>query len=31
MLIAGPLGFKEEEFFEANEEEKKDIKVDFSK
>ncbi len=30
MLIAGPLGFKEEEFFEANEEEKKDIKVDFS-
>ncbi len=30
MLIAGPLGFKEEEFFTANEDEKKDIKVDFS-
>ncbi len=29
-LIAGPLGFSKKEFFEAAEEEKKNIKVDFS-
>ncbi len=29
-LIAGMLGFKEKEFFEAAEEEKKNVKVDFS-
>lgn len=30
-IIAGPLGFAKKEFFEATEEEKKNIKVDFSK
>lgn len=29
ILLAGPLGFKEEIFFEAEEESKKDIKVEF--
>lgn len=31
VLIAEMLGFKQEEFFAANEEEKQDVKVDFSK
>lgn len=30
LLIANQFGFKEEEFFEANEEERKNIKVDFT-
>ena len=29
VLIASPLGFKKEKFFEANEGEREDIKVDF--
>lgn len=29
VLLAGPLGFKEEIFFEAEESSKKDVKVDF--
>lgn len=29
VLLAGPLGFKEEIFFEAEEESKKDVKVEF--
>jgi LemA protein len=31
VLIAGPLGFKPADFFAATEEEKKDVKVSFSK
>ncbi len=31
VLIAEMIGFKHEEFFAANEEEKKDVKVDFAK
>jgi LemA protein len=30
VLIAGMLGFKQEEFFAANEEERQDVKVDFN-
>ena len=30
VLLAGPLGFKAEEFFEASEEDRKEVKVDLS-
>jgi hypothetical protein len=31
VLIAGMVGFKNEEFFAANDEERKDVKVELSK